>query len=71
MTGRPSTYREDGAEQILEKIALGKSLQSICRRPGMPPYRAVVSWVLRNHRGFEDRYWWARRQHASIERGDH
>ena len=46
-------YREAVAEQILEEIAVGNSLQSICRRPGMPPYRTVVSWVLRNYRGLE------------------
>ena len=48
-------------EQILQEIALGNSLLSICRQPGMPPYATVVSWVTRNQHGFEERYWTARR----------
>ena len=60
--GKRTVYREAVATQILAEIAVGKSLSSICRRPDMPSYRTVVSWVLRNFRGFEDRYWTARRQ---------
>ena len=58
---KPSVYREAVAEEILAQPALGKSLASIWRNQRMPTYRTVISWLVRDFRGFAERYWAARR----------
>jgi hypothetical protein len=58
---KPTVYNEAVAEEILAQLALGKSLASICKDRRMPTYRTVISWLVRDFRGFAERYWVARR----------
>lgn len=44
--GRPSTYSEELAAQILEQYAEGNSLSEICKKDGMPD--RVTLWRWRN-----------------------
>jgi len=43
--GRPSTYREDLAQTICERIAAGESLRKICDDDGMPCHVTVIRWL--------------------------
>jgi len=42
--GQP-VYSDEIAEQILDRLATGESLRSICRDPAMPDEKAVRKWV--------------------------
>lgn len=42
--GRPSTYSQEVADLICERIANGEPLREICRDEAMPPWRTVYSW---------------------------
>lgn len=42
--GRPSTYSQEVAEAICERIANGEPLREICRDEAMPPWRTVYDW---------------------------
>jgi terminase small subunit-like protein len=44
MAGRPSTYTEDVANTILERLSAGEPLAQICRDEGMPAVRTVSDW---------------------------
>lgn len=55
MTGRPSTFSPELAEEICSQIAQGKSLRAICRDPGMPSQNAVFTWVWQ-HASFHEKY---------------
>jgi hypothetical protein len=54
--GRPSVYTERAARLILDALADGKSLRSICEGPGMPPCSTVREWVRDDREGFATRY---------------
>jgi hypothetical protein len=54
---KPTVYREDVAERILERVAAGDSVHSICRSPGMPKRDAVAQWIYRDFRDFGRRYY--------------
>jgi hypothetical protein len=43
--GRPSLYTPEMADRICDRLADGESLKAICRSPGMPSARAVLSWA--------------------------
>ena len=43
--GRPSGYSEEIATLLLEQIAEGESLRSICLDPDMPGLRTVFDWL--------------------------
>jgi hypothetical protein len=43
--GRKHTYRPELGRKLVELAAAGKSLQAICKLPGMPPAQTVDSWV--------------------------
>lgn len=43
--GRQSTYSEDAANAICERIAEGEPLRQICRDEGMPSWRSVYRWM--------------------------
>jgi hypothetical protein len=45
--GRPSLYTSETADRICDRLADGESLKAICRSPGMPSARAVLSWAAR------------------------
>ncbi len=44
--GRPEVYTEALAAEILERIASGESVISICSNEGMPSSRTVINWAL-------------------------
>lgn len=46
--GRPSKYRESVAKAICIRLALGESLNEICRRDGYPSKVTVISWLHKN-----------------------
>jgi len=55
--GGQTAYTPEAAEAILEGIAGGKSLRSICKRPGMPSPKSVRRWVMNDTpKGFAPRY---------------
>lgn len=64
--GRPSLYTEDVAAEILERLAEGESLRSICEDAGMPTRAAVHLWVLADREGFSVRYARARAIQAEV-----
>lgn len=43
--GRISTYNEDQANQIAERLSDGEPLRQICRDPNMPQWRTVYDWI--------------------------
>lgn len=61
--GRPSSYTEEMADKICERIAEGESLKSICEDEGMPSKAAVFNW-LNAHPSFVDKYTRAREVQA-------
>ena len=61
--GRPSTYSDQLANTICEKIALGQSLRSVCREPGFPAKYTILRW-LHLHEDFRAHYARARLEQA-------
>lgn len=52
--GRPSSYDEVKAEELLMRLAEGETLTAICRSMGMRP-RTVYSWT-ESHPDFAERF---------------
>jgi hypothetical protein len=51
------TYTEEVAEHILEQLAAGRTLRSICLQDDdMPSCSTVRTWVIDNREGFAPRY---------------
>lgn len=48
MTGRPSSFTQDTADAICERLADGESLRKICRDPAMPSTSTVCKWLGKN-----------------------
>jgi len=46
--GRPSSFTEESARAICERIMAGDSLRSICAEEGMPERRTVFRWLAAN-----------------------
>ena len=46
--GRPSIFTEAIADRILDRLASGESLVSICKSEDMPGLRTVMRWVGEN-----------------------
>jgi hypothetical protein len=44
MTGRPSSFTQEIADEICERLAKGEPLTSICRDERMPATRTVSDW---------------------------
>lgn len=61
--GRSTTYTEEIAAVICERIAEGESLRSICRDETMPPQRTVFDWLASNEE-FSQQYARAREAQA-------
>lgn len=53
--GRPSSYTNEIAELICERLANGESLLRICNEDGMPSRMTVYNWLL-NKQDFFDKY---------------
>jgi hypothetical protein len=52
---RPSSYNDDIATNILEQVADGLSMRTICESEDMPCARTVYRWLLDND-AFRQRY---------------
>ncbi len=65
--GRPSSYSEEVADEILTRIAAGETLSRICLDEGMPSRRTVTEWLMRDREGFSARYARAREFQADYE----
>ena len=74
MTGRPTKYTQDLADEICLRLAGGESLRSICEDEHMPSKSTVLLWVVNDregveHQGFSDQYMRAR-EAAGFSHGD-
>jgi hypothetical protein len=45
MTGRPSTYTDDLANEIVLRLSSGEPLRSICRDEHMPHWTTAYDWI--------------------------
>lgn len=62
-TGRPSSFTQETADEICERIADGESLRAICSEDGMPDKATVFRWLAVNE-SFRDQYARARETQA-------
>lgn len=51
--GRPSTYNDEIASEIVERLSNGEPLKKICRLEHMPHYVTVLKWQ-RKHPEFDN-----------------
>lgn len=63
MTGRPSDYSQEIADEICERLINGQSLNSICKRDDMPGATTVYRWIDEKP-AFRDKYARARSDQA-------
>ena len=56
MTGRPSTYSQEIADEVCRRLAGGESLRAICRDEGIPHELTVRLWALDDREGFAAQY---------------
>jgi hypothetical protein len=61
--GRPSSYTQEMADRICERLALGESLRSICRDDDMPSWPCISNW-LKKYPEFAAQYARAREDQA-------
>jgi hypothetical protein len=61
--GRPTTYSQELADKICERLIDGESLRRISKRPGMPNASTVCRW-LAAHEDFREQYARAREAQA-------
>jgi len=66
MTGRPSTFTQEIADEICRRLANGESLRSICadQQGGWMPSETTVYRWLQEDDGFRDNYTGAREAQA-------
>lgn len=65
MTGRPSSFTQEKANTICERIAGGESLRSICQDEGLPSITSVMRWLAdENNAAFRAQYARAREAQA-------
>lgn len=67
--GRPSDYNDALADSILERLADGESLRTICTGETMPHRTTVFRW-LAEHDGFATKYAHAREAQAEAHHDD-
>lgn len=65
MTGRPSTFAQDIADAICERLMDGESLRTICKSDDMPAASTVFRW-LTLHKPFSEQYARAREIQADL-----
>jgi hypothetical protein len=63
--GRPSTFTQEVADAICERIADGESVRVICSEPGMPNRATVLRW-LSEHPEFAAKHAHAREAQADV-----
>jgi hypothetical protein len=59
MTGRPSSFTQEIADEICERLVEGESLRKICRDDHTPNVATVCRWLASNE-GFREHYAHAR-----------
>lgn len=62
---RPSSFTQEVADEICERIADGESLRTICRYENMPARATVFKW-LADIKSFSDQYARAREAQADL-----
>ena len=62
-TGRPSTFSQEVADVICERIAAGESLRGICKSDNLPADRTIWKW-LADFQDFAEQYTAARARQA-------
>ena len=60
MAGRPTLYTRELSDRILDLMATGRSLRSICREDWAPDDRTIRDWVAEDRDGISPRYAHAR-----------
>ncbi len=55
MSGRPSSFTQEIADEICARLSDGRSMRSICREESMPCMTTVFKW-LRDNEGFAQQY---------------
>ena len=60
--GRPTTFTQQLADQICERMANGETLRAVCRDIGLPP-STVIEWTM-NNKTFSEQYTQARQKQA-------
>ncbi|PAY07176.1 hypothetical protein CK489_15360 [Bradyrhizobium sp. UFLA03-84] len=55
-TGRPTTYTEEIAKVILQRLTEGQTLRAVCRDEALPAESTVRTWALEDREGFAVRY---------------
>jgi hypothetical protein len=63
ITGRPPRYTDDLAKEFCRRIAMGRSLRSVCEDKDMPDSSTVFEWK-KKQEGFAEQY-----AYATEERG--
>lgn len=63
--GRPRAYNEEVATKILSYLAIGESMRTVCKRPGMPAMSTVFKW-LREYPEFTEQYARAKEEAADV-----
>lgn len=61
--GAPSTYSEEIANKICQRLSMGESLRRICMDEDYPVQSTVYEWLLR-HKEFAENYTRAREEQA-------
>src|SRR6185312_4418034 len=64
---RPSSYSEEIADRICDRLMRGDSLNAICSEDAFPPESTVRQWVTDNREGFSAKYARAREIGADRE----
>lgn len=64
--GRPTSYTEETASIICQRLVEGESLKAICREDGMPSASTVFVW-LDAHEEFRTKYARARELQAELQ----
>ena len=65
--GRPSMYSDALVDKLLGELANGKSLRTVCKKPGMPSVTTVVKWLGDQSKpGFSLQYARAREAQAEV-----
>lgn len=63
--GRPSSFNQETADRICERLAAGESLRKICIDEDMPAQGTIYSWLLKDEfKSFQEQYTRARELQA-------
>ncbi len=58
--GRPTAYNPEIEAEILQRLAAGESLRTICKAEHLPTDTTVRNWAIEDRAGFSSRYAHAR-----------